>query len=114
MERFVSSCHADLKDGYVYTYVVNVKYELNGTPRQDSKEIKLRPGDTEQIVFEPPADEKPNEIGRHEVGRLVGHHGGQAARASRREGQLGWNRHEWLRCCPHVPHISFGGWSAMG
>ncbi len=41
-----------LKEGYVYTYVVKMEYELNGEKKSDSKEVKLRPGDTEQVVFE--------------------------------------------------------------
>ena len=41
-----------LKEGFVYTYVVKVNYEQNGSTKTDSKEVKLRPGDTEQVVFE--------------------------------------------------------------
>ena len=47
-----------LKDGYVYTYVVKVDYELKGKFITDSKEVKLRPGATERIVFETPAVEE--------------------------------------------------------
>jgi uncharacterized protein (TIGR03000 family) len=42
-----------LKEGYLYTYVVNVKYTVDGKEVVDSKSVKLRPGDTEQLVFEP-------------------------------------------------------------
>ncbi len=48
-----------LKTGYLYTYVVNVKYTLNGKEVVDSKSVKLRPGDTEQLVFEPSEDAQP-------------------------------------------------------
>lgn len=48
-----------LKTGYLYTYVVNVKYTLNGKDVVDSKSVKLRPGDTEQLVFEPSEDAQP-------------------------------------------------------
>ncbi|MGB7348163.1 MAG: TIGR03000 domain-containing protein [Pirellulaceae bacterium] len=49
-----------LEDGFVYTYVVKVQYDFNGTPKTDSKEVKLRSGQTEQVVFEPAKeDAKP-------------------------------------------------------
>ena len=48
-----------LKDGYLYTYVVKVTYDHEGETKTDSREVKLRPGDNERIVFEPPADAKP-------------------------------------------------------
>ena len=41
-----------LKEGYVYTYVVKIDYEMNGKVLSDSKEVKLRPGDTKQVVFD--------------------------------------------------------------
>ncbi len=41
-----------LKEGYVYTYVVKVDYEMDGKFITDSQEVKLRPGNTEQLVFE--------------------------------------------------------------
>ena len=41
-----------LKDGFVYTYVVKVEYDFDGKTKSDSKEVKLRPGQTEQVVFE--------------------------------------------------------------
>ncbi|QDT09002.1 TIGR03000 domain-containing protein [Stieleria marina] len=41
-----------LEDGFVYTYVVKVEYDFDGQPTTDSKEVKLRPGQTEQVVFD--------------------------------------------------------------
>ncbi|WP_404307388.1 TIGR03000 domain-containing protein [Neorhodopirellula lusitana] len=40
-----------LKDGYLYTYEVIVTYDVEGREMQDSKTIKLRPGDMERMVF---------------------------------------------------------------
>lgn len=40
-----------LKEGYLYTYEVVVTYEAEGQTREDVKTIKLRPGDTERLVF---------------------------------------------------------------
>ncbi|WP_146399695.1 TIGR03000 domain-containing protein [Planctomycetes bacterium CA13] len=50
-----------LQEGYVYTYVVNVDYDFNGENKSESKSIKLRPGDVEQVVFETPqqTEEQP-------------------------------------------------------
>ena len=44
-----------LKEGYVYTYVVKVEYELDGETKVDTKSVDLRPGDVEQIEFDVPA-----------------------------------------------------------
>jgi uncharacterized protein (TIGR03000 family) len=41
-----------LKDGYLYTYVVEVSYEHNGEMKTERREVKLRPGENEQLVFE--------------------------------------------------------------
>jgi uncharacterized protein (TIGR03000 family) len=46
-----------LEDGFVYTYVVKVEYDFNGKPKTDSKEVKLRPGQSEQVVFEKAEEE---------------------------------------------------------
>ena len=43
-----------LKDGYVYTYVVEVQYQVDGQEKKDSKSVKLRPGDVERVVFDAP------------------------------------------------------------
>jgi uncharacterized protein (TIGR03000 family) len=43
-----------LKEGYVYTYVVKVVYDVDGEAKTDSKSVKLRPGDIEQVEFEAP------------------------------------------------------------
>ena len=43
-----------LKDGFVYTYVVDVTYDVNGKPLTDSREVKLRSGQIEEIIFEAP------------------------------------------------------------
>ena len=48
-----------LKDGYLYTYVVKVTYDHEGETKTESREVKLRPGDNERVVFEPPANAKP-------------------------------------------------------
>ena len=48
-----------LKEGYIYTYNVNVKYTLDGKTVEDSKAVKLRPGDMERLVFEP-SDASPS------------------------------------------------------
>ena len=48
-----------LKEGYLYTYVVKVTYDHDGEEKSESREVKLRPGDTEQVVFEPPTAPKP-------------------------------------------------------
>ena len=48
-----------LKDGYLYTYVVKIQYTLDGKELNDEREVKLRPGDTERVVFEPPANSDP-------------------------------------------------------
>jgi uncharacterized protein (TIGR03000 family) len=58
-----------LKDGYVYTYVVKVKYTLDGKEVTDEKQVKLRPGNTERLVFEPKMVESADvqEPGRPEV-----------------------------------------------
>ena len=50
-----------LEKGYVYTYVVKIDYELNGKTFADSKEVKLRPGDTKQVVFDADAEAKTAE-----------------------------------------------------
>ncbi len=47
-----------LKDGYVYTYVVKVSYEVGGEEKSESKSIKLRPGDSEKLVFDAPVAAK--------------------------------------------------------
>ncbi|TWU51044.1 hypothetical protein Poly51_43380 [Rubripirellula tenax] len=48
-----------LKEGFVYTYVVDVTYQINGSEKKDSKSIKLRPGDSETVEFDiPKSDEK--------------------------------------------------------
>ena len=44
-----------LREGFVYTYVVNVEYDLAGVTKTESKEVKLRAGQTESIAFEAPA-----------------------------------------------------------
>lgn len=43
-----------LKDGYSYTYVVKVVYDVEGETQTDSKSVVLRPGDIEQVEFETP------------------------------------------------------------
>ncbi len=47
-----------LKEGFVYTYVVDVTYEVGGTEKKDSKSVKLRPGDEETVEFAIPAEPK--------------------------------------------------------
>lgn len=49
-----------LKQGYVYTYVVKVIYDAEGEEKSDSKEVKLRAGETKEVVFEV-ADEKSDD-----------------------------------------------------
>ena len=44
-----------LKKGFVYTYVVNVTYDVKGEAKTETKSIKLRGGDIEELTFEPPA-----------------------------------------------------------
>ncbi len=48
-----------LKEGYLYTYVVKVTYDVDGQSKTESREVKLRPGDTERVVFEPPTSDEP-------------------------------------------------------
>jgi uncharacterized protein (TIGR03000 family) len=40
-----------LKDGYVYTYNVEVSYEVDGQRKSDRKTVKLRRGDVERMEF---------------------------------------------------------------
>ncbi|MEM6363782.1 MAG: TIGR03000 domain-containing protein [Planctomycetota bacterium] len=40
-----------LKEGFLYTYEVVVTYEADGETKTDTKTVKLRPGDTERLVF---------------------------------------------------------------
>ena len=51
-----------LKDGFVYTYVVQVSYDLGGEEKTDSKSIKLRAGDIERVVFEKPVVAKKTAV----------------------------------------------------
>lgn len=44
-----------LKEGFVYTYEVQVTYTVGGEEKTESKSVKLRPGDTERVVFDAPA-----------------------------------------------------------
>ena len=41
-----------LKEGYVYTYVVKVIYDEDGEEKSESKEVKLRAGETKEVVFD--------------------------------------------------------------
>ena len=41
-----------LKDGFVYTYVVNVQYEVDGATKSAQQAVKLRAGSAERLVFE--------------------------------------------------------------
>ncbi len=43
-----------LKDGFVYTYVVEVRYQVDGQEKSESKSVRLRPGDIERVVFDAP------------------------------------------------------------
>lgn len=43
-----------LKEGYSYTYVVKVVYDVEGKTKTDSKSVVLRPGDIEQVEFDMP------------------------------------------------------------
>jgi len=46
-----------LQAGYVYTYVVKVTYDQDGEQKTDSKEVKLRAGDVQQLSFDAAADD---------------------------------------------------------
>ena len=48
-----------LKEGFLYTYVVKVTYDHDGETKTESREVKLRPGDEERIVFEAPTGVEP-------------------------------------------------------
>ncbi len=48
-----------LKEGYVYTYVVEASYSVDGEEKVESKSVKLRSGDSQNIVFTPPAVAEP-------------------------------------------------------
>jgi uncharacterized protein (TIGR03000 family) len=49
-----------LKEGYVYTYVVNVTYDhVEGQAKSESKSVKLRCGDVERVEFEAPEQVEP-------------------------------------------------------
>jgi uncharacterized protein (TIGR03000 family) len=41
-----------LKEGFVYTYIVDVTYDVDGAEKKESKSIQLRPGDVETVEFE--------------------------------------------------------------
>lgn len=41
-----------LKEGFVYNYVVEVTYEIEGTEKNESKSVQLRSGDVETVEFE--------------------------------------------------------------
>jgi uncharacterized protein (TIGR03000 family) len=43
-----------LKQGFVYTYVVKVTFDNNGQEKSESKEVKLRAGETKELAFEAP------------------------------------------------------------
>jgi uncharacterized protein (TIGR03000 family) len=46
-----------LKEGYVYTYVVEATYLVNGEETKESKSVKLRTGDNQRIEFTQPIAE---------------------------------------------------------
>ena len=48
-----------LKKGYVYTYVVNVTFDVGGQQKTESKSVKLRPGDVENVEFVAPKPVEP-------------------------------------------------------
>jgi uncharacterized protein (TIGR03000 family) len=49
-----------LKEGYAYTYVVNVTYNnIEGQAKSESKSVKLRSGDVARVEFEAPKPVEP-------------------------------------------------------
>jgi uncharacterized protein (TIGR03000 family) len=50
-----------LKEGYVYTYVVKVIYDQDGEEKSDSQKVKLRAGETKDIVFDV-ADQETDDV----------------------------------------------------
>ena len=60
-----------LKKGFVYTYVVEVSFEANGKEHKESKSVKLRGGDIEELEFEAPAAPETPEPTADEVVTVV-------------------------------------------
>jgi uncharacterized protein (TIGR03000 family) len=50
-----------LKEGYVYTYVVKVIYDQDGEEKSDSQKVKLRAGETKDVVFDV-ADQETDDV----------------------------------------------------
>jgi len=48
-----------LKQGHLYTYVVDVSYQHDGQTKSASREVKLRPGDSERVEFTPDPQPQP-------------------------------------------------------
>lgn len=46
-----------LKDGYVYTYIVEATFNVNGEEKKESKSVKLRPGAMQRVEFVAPVEQ---------------------------------------------------------
>ena len=60
VRRFMSR---GLEEGFVYTYVVNARYEVGGELQEQTQSVKLRRGESQRIVFDAsPASDKSDVV----------------------------------------------------